>query len=94
MQATWAPHEKLGRPIAKADLPDTVFAFPKQRKEPLTDARHVRIALARLAHVTNATDEERALAFANIKKAAKHYDVQLSERVWWGDHSPPLAFTS
>jgi hypothetical protein len=93
MQTTWAPHEELGRLSAKADLPDTVFAFPKQRKEPLTDARHVRLALARLTHLTDTTDEERALAFANIKKAAKHYDVQLSERVWC-DHGPPLAFTS
>jgi hypothetical protein len=76
MQATWAPHEKGGR------LPDTGFAFPRQRKVPLRNARYVRIALARLAHVTDVTDEERALAFANIKKAAKHYDVQLSERIW------------
>ena len=88
MQATWAPHEKLGRLIAKTDLPDTIFAFPKQRKVPLTNARYVRIALARLAHITDVTDEDRALAFANIKKAAKHYDVQLSERIW-GDHGLP-----
>jgi hypothetical protein len=33
MQATWTPYEKRGRLTAKADLPDTVFAFPKQRKE-------------------------------------------------------------
>jgi hypothetical protein len=93
MQATWAPHEKLGRLSAKADLPDTVFAFPKQRKLPLTNASYIRIALTRLAHVADVTDEDRVLAFANIKKAAKHYDVQLSERVW-GDHGPPLPFPS
>ena len=39
MQATWTPHEKHGQLTAKGDLPDTVFAFPKQRKEPMTDAK-------------------------------------------------------
>ena len=51
MHATWAPHEKHGQLTAKADLPDTVFAFPKQRKEPLTDAKHVRNAVARFDKV-------------------------------------------
>lgn len=82
MQATWAPHEKHGHLTAKADLPDTVFAFPKQRKEPMTDAKHVRNAVARFDQVTDVSDEDRALAFANIKKAARHYDVELSERLW------------
>jgi hypothetical protein len=80
MQATWAPHEKHGHLTAKADLPDTVFAFPKQRKEPMTDAKHVRNAVARFDQVTDVSDEDRALAFANIKKAARHYDVDLSAR--------------
>jgi hypothetical protein len=85
MQTTWAPHEKNDRVAAKADLPDTVFAFPKQRKEPMTDAKHVRHAFARFDQVTNASDEDRVLAFANIKKAAKHYDVELTERIWNDD---------
>jgi hypothetical protein len=42
-----APYEKHGRLAAQSDLPDTVYAFPRQRKEPLTDARHVRNADAR-----------------------------------------------
>ena len=42
MQATWQPHEKHGSLTEQSDLPDNVFAFPKQRKEPLTDASHVR----------------------------------------------------
>lgn len=66
----------------QSDLPDSVFAFPKQRKEPLTDARHVRNAVARFDQVTDVADSDRALAFANIKKAAKHYDVDLSETSW------------
>jgi hypothetical protein len=46
-EATWKPHEKRGRLTTKSDLPDSVYAFPKQRKEPLTDAQHVRNAVAR-----------------------------------------------
>ncbi len=36
MQATWKPHEEHGQLTKRSDLPDTVHAFPKQRKEPLT----------------------------------------------------------
>jgi hypothetical protein len=82
MRPTWTPHEKHGQLTAKSDLPDTVFAFPKQRKEPLTDARHVRNAIARFDQVIDVSDEDRALAFANIEKAAKYYDVNLSETSW------------
>ena len=46
MEATWKPHEKHGGLTERSDLPDSVFAFPKQRKEPLTDASHVRNAIA------------------------------------------------
>ena len=72
----------------RSDLPASVYAFPKQRKEPLTDARHVRNAVARFDQVTEASDEDRALAFANIKKAAKYYDVELGEDSWrdLGEH--------
>lgn len=82
MRATWRPHEKHGTLMTQSDLPDTVYAFPKQRKEPLTDARHVRNAVARFDQVTGVTDADRALAFANIQKAAKYYDVHLSEASW------------
>ncbi|MDQ2992481.1 MAG: hypothetical protein M3R30_06655 [Candidatus Eremiobacteraeota bacterium] len=76
--ATWRPHEKHGTLTAQSDLPDSAFAFPKSRKEPMTDASHVRNALARFDQVTGATEEERALAHANIKRAAKHYGVEIS----------------
>ena len=82
VQATWKPHEKHGRLTTQSDLPDTVFAFPKQRKEPLTDARHVRNAVARFDQVIDVSDDDRALAFANIQRAAEHYDVDLSETDW------------
>ena len=82
MKTTWEPHEKHGLLTMKSDLPDSVFAFPKQRKEPLTDAEHVRNAVARFDQVIDVSDEDRALAFANIEKAAKYYDVDLSETSW------------
>jgi len=82
MQATWAPHTQHGRLTAQSDLPDSVFAFPKQRKEPLTDAQHVRNAVARFDQVIDVSEEDRALAFANIEKAAEHYSVNLSETSW------------
>jgi hypothetical protein len=82
MQPTWEPHEKHGQLTKPSDLPDTVYAFPKQRKEPLTDAQHVRNAVARFEQVIDVSDSDRALAFANIEKAAKHYNVDLSETTW------------
>jgi hypothetical protein len=82
MQPTWAPHEKHGQLTTQSDLPERVYAFPKQRKEPLTDAKHVRNAVARFDQVTDVSDADRELAFANIEKAAKHYDVDLSETSW------------
>jgi len=84
MRTTWKPHTTHGElsTAEKNDLPESVFAFPKQRKEPLTDASHVRNALARFDQVEDATDNDRELAFANIKKAAEHYDVDVSESSW------------
>jgi hypothetical protein len=79
MRATWKPHTKHGDLTERADLPDSVFAYPKKRKEPMTDASHVRNAIARFDQVTGVTAAERELAFANIKKAAKHYKVDMSE---------------
>jgi len=42
----------------------------------------VRNALARFDQVEDVTDEEREQAFANIKKAAKHYDVEMTAKSW------------
>ena len=81
-RATWKPHEKHGELTERGDLPDSVYAFPSKRKEPLTDASHVRNAIARFDQVRGVSDDDRDLAFANIKKAAKHYGVELSERSW------------
>jgi len=65
-KATWEPHEKHGRLTTESDLPASVYAFPKQRKEPLTDAQHVRNAVARFDQVIEVSDEDRDLAFVNI----------------------------
>ena len=79
MQATWKPHEKHGRLTKQSDLPDSVFAFPKQRKEPLTDSSHVRDAIARFDQVIGVSDEDRELAFANLSEAAKYYGINMTE---------------
>jgi len=64
------------------DLSDSKFAFPKQRKEPIEDASHVRNAIARFDQVEGVTDDERDEAWSRIKKAAKKYDVEVSEKSW------------
>ncbi len=79
MRATWKPHTKHGDLTKRSDLPDSVFAYPTKRKEPMTDASHVRNAIARFDQVTGVTAAERELAFANIQKAAKHYKVDMTE---------------
>jgi hypothetical protein len=48
----------------------------------LTDAQHVRNAVARFDQVIDVSDADRALAFANIEEAAKYYNVELSETSW------------
>ena len=60
MNTTWKPHEKHGELTERSDLPDSVFAFPKERKEPLTDATHVRNAIARFDQVIDVSDEDSA----------------------------------
>ena len=84
MRTTWKPHEKHGvlDTDDRDELPDSVYAFPDKRKEPLTDASHVRTALARFDQVKGVTDTEREQAFANIVKAARHYDVEVSAERW------------
>ena len=82
VRPTWRPHEKHGVLSMQSNLPDSVFAFPKQRKEPLTDAQHVRNAVTRFDQVTDVSDADRELAFANIERAAQHYGVDLSETNW------------
>ena len=83
-ETTWKPTEVHGDLTSskRDDLPSSAFAFPKQRKEPLTDADHVQNALARFDQVEGVSDDEREQAFANIKKAAEHYGVDMTEKNW------------
>ena len=67
---------------AENRLADSAFAFPKQRKEPLTDARHVRNAIARFDQVDGVSDADRDRAWKRIVAAAKDYDVDVSEKDW------------
>ena len=80
-KTTWRTHTKHAELDTddRVELPNTVYAFPESRKEPLTDASHVRNALSRFNQVQDVSKAERELAKANIKKAAKHYGVELEK---------------
>ena len=64
-------------PPKKRDLNANQFAFPKQRKEPLSDASHIRNALARFDQVEGVTDAERSEAWKRIKAAADRFGVEV-----------------
>ena len=81
-RTTWKPHTKHGELTERSDLPDSVYAFPRQRKEPLTDAAHVKNALARFNQVQGVSDTDRDRAFANIEKAAEYYGIEVEENDW------------
>ena len=83
-RATWKPHTKHGELDTedRDDLPKSVYAFPEKRKEPLTDASHVRNALARFDQVKGVSDDERDEAWKRIKKAADKYGVEVHEKSW------------
>jgi hypothetical protein len=64
------------------DIPARQYAFPKQRKEPLEDASHVRNAIARFRQVEGVSDQERDEAWTRIRAAARKFDVELGEGDW------------
>ncbi len=64
------------------EVSDSDFAFPKQRKEPLHDAAHVRNAIARFNQVAGVTDEDRDEAWKRIKRAASKFKVKVNESSW------------
>jgi hypothetical protein len=77
------PRQGEGLSTAEKDeLADNEFAFQKERKEPLTDARHVRNAIARFDQVEGVTDAERDQAWKRIQAAAKRFGVEVSESSW------------
>lgn len=66
----------------REELEKGEFAFPKERKEPLENASHVRNAIARFNQVKDVSDDERDAAWKRIKSAAKKFDVEVSEKDW------------
>jgi Family of unknown function (DUF6582) len=77
------PRQSQGLSTAAKDrLPSDEFAFPQERKEPLTDASHVRNAIARFDQVEGVTDAERDRAWKRILAAAKRHGVDVSEASW------------
>jgi len=77
------PRRSQGMSTAEENrLADTEFAFPAERKEPLTDARHVRTAIARFDQVEGVSDAERDRAWKRILAAAKRYGVEVSTVSW------------
>ena len=63
---------------AEREITSTKFAFPKERKEPLTDARHVRNAIARFNQVEDVSEAERNAAWRRITTAAKKYGIDIT----------------
>jgi hypothetical protein len=87
MQTTWQPlaapfdindNGKLD-PRERRALPDSAFAFPHQRELPLVDAELTREAITELEQFQDVSGEERRLAANNIRAAARHYGVALTE---------------
>jgi hypothetical protein len=79
MEITWKPTGiRPGEP--RAQLPASAFAFPRERKEPLTSAAHVRSAIARFSQVDGVSQAERSQAFANIRAAGRYFGVSIRER--------------
>ncbi len=64
------------------EISSSDYAFPKQRKEPLNDAKHVRNAIARFNQVEGVTDAERDEAWKRIKHAAGKFKVEMNETSW------------
>jgi hypothetical protein len=78
-----APRHGEGLSTAEKDrLADSQFAFPDERKEPLTDAAHVRNAIARFDQVEGVSDAERDRAWKRITAAAERFDVEVSASSW------------
>jgi hypothetical protein len=91
MKPTGAPRVLLGieeDPMARLDadklnkMEKSAFAFPKERKEPLNNASHVRNAIARFSQVEGVSDDERDAAWRRIKKAADEHGVEVHEKSW------------
>lgn len=66
----------------ESSMAEQEFAFPKQRKEPIHDAQHVRNAIARFDQVEGVSDADRDAAWKRITAAARRFDVEVEARSW------------
>ena len=57
-------------------LKDSDFGLPSQRSYPLTDAEHVRSAIA---YFHKCEDKYKSQLALNIKKAADKYNIKISK---------------
>ncbi len=62
----------------RKEMSGSTYAFPKERKEPLEDASHVRNAIARFDQVKGVSAAEKKTAFKKIKTAAKKLGVKMT----------------
>lgn len=70
---------KLTKP-KRDEISTSKFAFPKERKEPLENASHVRNAAARFDQVEGVSAEEKKAAWGRIESAAKKFGVELHKK--------------
>jgi hypothetical protein len=63
----------------RKEIPAKEFAFPKEEKEPLKNAEHVRNAIARFNQVKGVSGAEKDAAWKRIKAAAKKFGVEMDE---------------
>ena len=71
LTTTWEPWDGNGV------IPQSVYAFPRQQLQPLTDALDVREAIESFYSYKAVTEEDRRQAFLNINKAAQHFHLDL-----------------
>jgi hypothetical protein len=64
-------------PRERRALPDSAFAFTRQRELPLVDEAFVREAIVGFGPVLDATPGELRSAAANIRAAAHHFGVDV-----------------
>ena len=80
-QATWMPSTEYGKVYNRAELPESVFAFPRQRKEPLTDEP----CQERPCALRPGRERFRRRPRARLRQhqeAAQYYGVDVKENSW------------
>jgi len=63
----------------RKEIPAKEYAFPKERKEPLENAAHVRNAIARFNQVEGVSEADKDAAWKRIQAAAKKFGVEMDE---------------